>query len=161
MTQLALRSFLNNLSSSNYVPTEFYQWTVGFDRLFDELQHAGAYVEQTNYPPHNVRQVDEHRYAIEVAVAGFEPSDLEVSFEKKVLTIKGTKPEASEDTKYIHRGLAMRSFEKQFRLADTVEVGEASLEHGVLTVHLENVIPERERKRLIAINRPLLGETTK
>jgi len=151
MTQLALRSFFNALQDP--YPTELTQYTVGFDRLFDDIRTQLQQVSstQTNYPPHNIRKLKEHVYALDIAVAGFRESDIEVSVEKQVLTIKGTKPETSTTDDYVYRGLALRSFEKHIPLAETIEVCDAALEHGILTIIVENVIPEKEKKRLITI----------
>lgn len=151
MTQLALRSFLNTLQDP--FPTELAQFTVGFDRLFDDLRTQFSVVDErhTAYPPHNIRKVKENVYALDLAVAGFQQSDLEIAVDKQVLIIKGTKPDVKEDQHYLYRGLALRSFEKRIPLVDTAEVRGASLEHGILTVIVENVIPEKDKKRLIAI----------
>lgn len=151
MTQLALRSFINALQDP--FPTELAQYTVGFDRLFDDLRTQFAVVEEprSSYPPHNIRKIKDNLYALDIAVAGFQQSDLEISVEKQVLTIKGTKPDAKEDQQYLYRGLALRSFEKNIPLVDTAEVRDASLEHGILTITVENVIPEKDQKRHISI----------
>lgn len=150
MTQLALRSLFNNLHD---YPTELTQFTVGFDRLFDNIRSQLSYVPESNqsYPPHNIRKIHENVYALEMAVAGFKQSDIDISVERQVLTITGTKPETTADKKYLYRGLASRSFQKQFPLVDTAEVREAWLEDGILTIVVENVIPEKERKKTITI----------
>lgn len=150
MTQLALRSFFNALQ--NPYPTELTQCTVGFDRLFDDIRSQFEQVGSSpTYPPHNIRKVKDQTYALDIAVAGFKQSDIEVSVEKQVLTIKGTKPESSTHHDYLYRGLALRSFEKQIPLVDTAEVREAWIEDGILTVLIENVIPEKARKQLIPV----------
>jgi molecular chaperone IbpA len=146
-TTLALRSLLDDLTSD-----KFYQNAIGFDRLFDDLSSAARSVSsQTTYPPHNLRQVADDAYIIEFAVAGFRPEDLDVSVEKQVLTVTGTRPDASDTQKYLHRGLAFRSFTKQIPLAEHIEVRDAQLEHGVLSVSVVRVLPEKERKRRIPI----------
>lgn len=154
MTQLALRSLFNNLHD---YPTELTQFTVGFDRLFDDIRSQLSFVPETTqtYPPHNIRKVKENVYALDVAVAGFKRTDLEISVEKQVLTIKGVKSDTQTDTEYLYRGLAQRSFEKRIPLVDTAEVREASLEDGILTVLVENVVPEKERKKVISIASPV------
>lgn len=152
MTQLALRSFFNALQDP--YPTELTQYTVGFDRLFDDIRSQLQQVNaaQTTYPPHNIRKVKDDVYALDIAVAGFKQANIEVSVEKQVLTIKGTKPETSTTDDYLYRGLALRSFEKQIPLVDTAEVRDAWIEDGILTVLVENVIPEKSRKKLIKVS---------
>lgn len=151
MTQLALRSFFNALQDP--YPTELTQYTVGFDRLFDgirtQLQEVSS--TQTSYPPHNIRKVEDNLYALDIAVAGFKSADLEIAIEKQVLTVRGTRPPTDDSDSYLYRGLALRSFEKRIPLVETAEVREASLEDGILTIIVENVIPEKEKKRLITI----------
>jgi molecular chaperone IbpA len=120
--------------------------------MFDNLSSAARSVSsQTTYPPHNLRQIADDAYVIEFAVAGFRPEDLDVSVEKQVLTITGTRPDTTDTQKYLHRGLAFRSFTKQIPLAEHIEVRDAHLEHGVLSVSVVRVLPEKERKRSIAI----------
>lgn len=152
MTQLALRSFLTALQDP--FPTELAQFTVGFDRLFDDIrtQFSASDVRwNAAYPPHNIRKLKENVYALDFAVAGFQKNNLEISVEKQILVIKGHKPEVKEEQQYLYRGLALRSFEKHIPLVETAEVRSASLEDGILTVTVENVIPEKEQKRLITI----------
>lgn len=145
---LALRPLLDELTSDR-----FYQNAIGFDRLFDDLSSVARSVStQTTYPPHNLRQIADDSYIIEFAVAGFRPEDLDVSVEKQVLIITGTRPDTSDTQKYLHRGLALRSFTKQIPLAAHIEVRDAQLEHGMLSVSLVRVVPEKERKRKIMID---------
>lgn len=152
MTQLALRSLFNILQDQSF-PTELYQHTVGFDRMFDDLRGniSDVIESSTNYPPHNIRKIGENRYALDIAVAGFRKSDLEITVEKQVLSVVGTKPSKSSEQEYLYRGLALRSFEKRIPLVETAEVRDASLEDGILTIIVENVLPEKDRKRTIKI----------
>lgn len=153
MTQIALRSFIDNFY--NHFPEEIAQSTVGFDRLFNDVLTQLSHVSdiKQSYPPHNIRRVTdkENVYALDIAVAGFKPSDIEVSVEKQVLTIKGTKPSTSDKDVYVYRGLAMRSFEKHIPLVDTAEVIDARLEDGILTILVQNVVPEKSRKKVIPV----------
>lgn len=159
MTQVNLRAFIDSFRNTTF-PAEFYQHTIGFDRLFNDLSTAAHYVvEQSSYPPHNIRDLGENQYAIEIAVAGFKPEDLEVSIEKQVLSIKGTRPESrGVEQKYVHRGLALRSFEKHIPLVESIEIKNVELEHGMLTIYVENVVSEKEKRRMIPIKQPLLLE---
>lgn len=136
-------------------PAEFHQHTVGFDRLFDELSYATQRVASAqNYPPHNIIQYDKHKFAIELALAGFDMSDLDIAVERGVLSIKGTRPEPSNTEtapKYLHRGLALRSFVKEIPLADDIYAKDASFERGILRIHLERVVPEKDKRRQLVI----------
>lgn len=126
--------------------------TVGFDRFFAELDEVlSQTTRQSNYPPFNIRQLGDDQYQIEVAVAGFRPEELEVAIEKNLLTIRGERQSADDDAKYLHQGLAYRSFERTIPIKDTIQVLDCTIEHGVLLIRLENVIPERDKKKLIPI----------
>lgn len=146
-TTIALRSLFDDLASD-----KFYQNAIGFDHIFDSLSSAARSASsQTTYPPHNLRQINDNEYVIEFAVAGFRPEDLDISVEKQVLTITGQRPDTTEIQTYLHRGLAFRSFTKQIPLAEHIEVRDAHLEHGVLSVSVVRVLPEKDRKRQITI----------
>lgn len=134
----------------------FFNFGVGFDRLFrdlDTLQTTLA--DQTNYPPHNLKQIDEDLFELEIAVAGFRYEDLSITKERHRLTLSAKKPEEGTES-YLHRGIGLRSFTKTFALAETIEVDSASLEHGLLKVRLRNVIPEEDRPKTIHIQVPSL-----
>jgi len=129
----------------------YFRSTVGFDHLFDMLEHA---VDAGNgYPPYNIERTDETHYRISVAVAGFGEKDLNVEVRDGVLTLTG-KREESEKQNYLHQGIAGRAFERRFQLAEHVEVRAAKLENGLLHIDLERVVPEEKKPRRIAINAP-------
>jgi molecular chaperone IbpA len=131
----------------------YFRSTVGFDHLFDMLEHA---VDAGNgYPPYNIERTDETHYRISVAVAGFAEKDLNVEVRDGVLTLIG-KREESEKQSYLHQGIAGRAFERRFQLAEHVEVHAAKLENGLLHIDLERVVPEEKKPRRIAINAPEL-----
>lgn len=131
----------------------YFRSTVGFDHLFDMLEHA---VDAGNgYPPYNIERTDETHYRISVAVAGFAEKDLNVEVRDGVLTLTG-KREESEKQNYLHQGIAGRAFERRFQLAEHVEVRAAKLENGLLHIDLERVVPEEKKPRRIAINAPEL-----
>jgi len=131
----------------------YFRSTVGFDHLFDMLEHA---VDTGNgYPPYNIERTDETHYRISVAVAGFAEKDLNVEVRDGVLTLTG-KREESEKQNYLHQGIAGRAFERRFQLAEHVEVRAAKLENGLLHIDLERVVPEEKKPRRIAINAPEL-----
>lgn len=130
-------------------------WThfsVGFDRLFDELAYIEHRVaDQNNYPPHNLKRLSDTEYELELAVAGFTEDDLDVEIEKHLLTIRGTARKTETNDDYLYRGVGLRNFTKTVALAKTVEVRGATLEHGMLRIRLENVLPEADKPRKISI----------
>lgn len=134
-------------SFDSFLPT-----TLGFDRVFDILDHVSNQVNSSNgaFPPVNVVKVDDNNYLIEVAIAGYKKDEVEVLVEKNLLIINGKKLDKDE-RQYIVKGIAGRQFQRKFVLSDTIEVGASSLSDGVLTVSLENVIPEAQKPRKIEI----------
>lgn len=127
---------------------------IGFERMFDELNRTFANTRTTNnYPPHNVVQLDDTHYVIEVAVAGFAEDEVDVELKDNVLTVKGErkKDEDAVEPTYIHRGISSRSFTRTFPLAEHVEVRAATVQNGILAVALELVIPEEKQPKKIAI----------
>jgi molecular chaperone IbpA len=126
---------------------------VGFDRLFDGFETRFANQLATNYPPHNVVKLDETRYAIEIAVAGFKRHEINVEIEQEVLTVRGDceTPSESASRQYLHRGLSSRNFERSWQLAEHMVVEGAEMKDGILTVSLKYVIPEDKKARVIDI----------
>jgi len=132
--------------------TPLYRNSIGFDRLASLLDSAlRTDSVAPGYPPYNIEMLGENRYAITLAVAGFEQSELELTVEKGVLTVRGKKAK-EEERKYLHQGIANRAFERKFNLADYVEVTGADLQNGLLTISLVKEIPEAMKPRTIAIN---------
>jgi len=127
----------------------FSPFSIGFDRLFQQLQ-AQSVINQQNYPPYNIVKVDDENFVIELAIAGFDKKEVSIELEKNVLTIQG----ASEDDEkeFVHKGLASRSFTRQFTLAEDVVVKGGKLENGILKVELERVIPEEDKPVKIKIS---------
>lgn len=126
---------------------------IGFDRLFDDFGKNFANTVQTNYPPYNVIKTGENDYAIEVAVTGFSTDEIEVKVEHEQLVISAASTEqAADTTEYLYRGLAARDFTRRFSLADHVQVVDATVANGLLTVTLTRVLPESLKPRKIAIN---------
>ena len=132
--------------------TPLYRSSIGFDRLASLLNTAlTSETVAPGYPPYNIEILEENKYAITLALAGFAESDLDIKVEKGVLTIRGEKRNG-EDRKYLHQGIANRTFERKFNLADHVEVVGASLVQGLLTVSLVKIVPEAMKPKSIAIN---------
>lgn len=123
---------------------------IGFDRIFNDFENRHIN-STTNYPPYNVLKHDDDHFEIEVAVAGFDREDVTVEVDQNLLTIKGQRLKDDDASKYLHRGLAARDFERTFTLADHMEVGEAELTNGILRVKITRIIPEALKPRLITI----------
>jgi molecular chaperone IbpA len=125
--------------------------TVGFDRLFDLLE-TGLRSEATDgYPPFEIAKDGEDSYRITLAVAGFRPDEIEIVAQQNQLSVTGKKADDKQDAQFIHRGIATRSFERRFQLADFVEVRSASFQDGLLSITLQRVIPEAMKPRKIEI----------
>ena len=129
-----------------------YRSAIGFDRLASMLDNATRNEQsQPAYPPYNIELIDENRYRITMAVAGFANDELSIQSEQGMLIIVGKKQQENGDRKYLYQGIAARSFERRFQLADHVKVVRASLDNGLLHVDLEREIPEAMKPRSIAI----------
>ena len=132
-------------------------FSIGFDDMFDQFESMlgnGSLAVQSNYPPYNIRKAGKDKYAIEVAVAGFNKDDVEVEYEDNLLTVKTKEVKRSEEKagdEVIHRGISRRSFARSFTIADDVKVGGAELKDGLLTISCEKIVPEAKKKRLIEI----------
>ena len=126
----------------------FRRSSVGFDRLFDMLENSTIGGE--NYPPFDLIKVDDNQYRIEVAVAGFRPEDIDITSQQNVLLIRGQKGD-EDGSNYVHRGIANRSFERRFALADHIQVKGADLKDGMLAIDLVREIPEAMKPRKIEI----------
>ncbi len=132
--------------------TPLYRNSVGFDRLASLMDSAmRGDTASGGYPPYNIESLEDSRYAITLAVAGFTQDEIDINVEKGVLTVRGKK-EKDESRNYLHQGIAYRAFERKFNLADYVEVEGAGLENGLLTINLVKEIPEAMKPRKIEIN---------
>jgi len=131
----------------------FHRATIGFDRLFNELERGFANSPNGNgYPPYNIAQINADEYMISVAVAGFGMDNLSITTDGNQLKIEGTAPKGDEDVNYLHKGIGGRNFRREFTLADHVEVENANLELGMLNIHLKRNIPEALKPKTITIN---------
>ena len=128
----------------------FRRSSVGFDRLFDMLENSGSGNGGENYPPFDLIKVDDNRYRIEVAVAGFGKDDIEITSQQNQLLVRGQKGDEN-GSNYVHRGIANRSFERRFALADHIQVRGADLKDGMLAIELVREIPEAMKPRKIDI----------
>jgi molecular chaperone IbpA len=144
----------NTLTLRSFDIPSIHKFGVGFDTLFDELARVTNSQSNQNYPPYNVVKHSEDKFAIEVAVAGFREGDINITVDKNVLTIAGeqvTNLDENTTKEYLHRGISQRSFTRTFTLADHVEVVNAEVANGILTVTLERKIPEELQPKKIAI----------
>lgn len=127
---------------------EFRRSILGMDHLMNDFHR----LDNSGYPPYNVETVGDNQYQITLALAGFKRDDLEITVKEGLLTIEGKKDEIeSEDRQYIHRGIANRAFTRQWKLAEYVEVVDATMEDGLLFVLLERQVPEEKQPKTIAI----------
>ncbi len=133
--------------------TPLYRSTIGFDRMANLLDSVTRLEQgQPTYPPYNIELLAEDKYRITMAVAGFSSDEVELVTENGKLTVSGKKTEEDKEKTYLHKGIASRSFERNFQLADHVKVANASLQNGLLHIELVREIPEAMKPRKIAIN---------
>lgn len=132
---------------------DFGKFGVGFDDVFDKLTefHDNVAKNIPNYPPYNIKKTAENQYVIEMAVAGFGKSDIEITAEGDKLVIKGNVDQKEEDTSMLWQGLAFRPFTRMFTLNDQVEVENAEMINGLLKVTLERIIPEHKKPKTVEI----------
>jgi molecular chaperone IbpA len=136
----------------NFDFSPLYRTTVGFDHLSSLLNAVSRGDANSNsYPPYNIELLDKDRYRITMAVSGFVEDELELQSEKQTLTVKGSKAADKVERNYLHQGIAGRSFERKFQLADHVEVTGARLENGLLHIDLSREIPEAMKPKVIPI----------
>lgn len=129
--------------------TPYRRSTVGFDRLFNLLETGLR--EDDGYPPFDIVMEGEDRYGITLAVTGFRPDEIEIVAQPNQLIVTGRKANDNDDRQYLHRGIATRSFERRFQLADFIEVGSARFEDGLLSIDLQRVVPDAMKPRKIEI----------
>lgn len=135
----------------SYDLTPLYRNSVGFDRVFDLLDQVGK-IDGNGYPPYNIERLTENDYRITLAVAGFGENDLDIVAQENVLTVTGRRPEGDDGRAFLYQGIAGRSFERRFQLAEHVTVSGASLVNGLLNIELKREVPEAKKPRRIAIN---------
>ncbi len=138
--------------------TPLFRSTIGFDHLTRLLDQAAGVDSENGYPPYNIERLAENDYRITMAVAGFTDSELTVEVKENSLLVKGEKKAENAEPAYLHRGIAARSFERRFELADHVEIKGAALKDGLLNIDLVRNLPERMKPRTVAITS---GDTSK
>jgi molecular chaperone IbpA len=123
-------------------------WSIGFEHVFRQLEEVHSAMANDNYPPHNIVKIDDDHFVVELAVAGFGETELDISVQNGVLTVTGSK----EDTRaYVHKGISTRKFTRSWTLNEHVDVKGAALDNGILTIQLERNVPEAERPRKVKI----------
>jgi molecular chaperone IbpA len=132
--------------------------TLGFERFFDDVEKLLATdvaKVSSSFPPHNIIKLDESRYVVELAIAGFSKDEIDITVEDGSLVVKGERKEKDTEVTYLHRGIGTRSFTKTLTVADTIEVKGAEFKDGILRIGLENIIPEHKKPRKIEIGSEL------
>ena len=146
--------FLKFVEDLDQFHKTFGSSTIGFDEIVKQIQEASETVSKSipKYPPYNIKQVKDNKWVIEMAVAGFAKSDIELTLDGKKLVIKGNaKEDEIEDSEFIFKGIANRDFTHQFTLADKVELKDAELVNGMLKVWLEGIVKVQDNIKKIAI----------
>ena len=127
-------------------------YAVGFDRVFDRLQdYTQHQVQSTGFPPYNIRKDGDFNFVIELALAGLSKNDLEVEVADGTLTVRSVEKKQEEDGELLHRGISYRKFSRSWTLAEDVVVNDAQMKNGMLTVHLERIVPDEKKPHLIKI----------
>ncbi|MFK4793033.1 Hsp20 family protein [Sphingobium sp. ZW T5_29] len=142
--------------------TPYRRSTVGFDRLFDLIENNARLQQGDNYPPFNIERLSEDRYRVTLAVAGFRAEEIDITAQQNLLQVVGRKDDSVNDrSKFLHVGIANRSFERRFELADFVRVEKADLADGLLTIELVREVPEAMKPKKIAVNGGQLIDVSK
>ena len=142
----------------------FMGLSIGFDSMFNRMMNFPSTQQESGYPPYNIRKVDDYNYVIEIALAGFSESDIEVEVADGVISVRslGEKGKQNLDTPdYVHRGIANRSFSKSWTLSDDMVVKGAEFQNGLLNINLEKVVPEEKKPRIVPIPTPNVIEHKK
>ena len=129
-----------------------HRHAIGFDTLFEQLNRTFANSKSdSNYPPHNVVKIDDAHYVIELAVAGFAEDEINVELKDNILTVQGDQTRAEAGIEYLYKGIGSRNFARTFPLAEHIEVRGATVKNGILSIALEQVVPEEDKPKKIAI----------
>lgn len=143
---------------------DFDKFFVGFDDTYNRLAklHDDVTKYVPNYPPYNIKKVEENKYVVELAVAGFAKQDIEITFEDGKLIVKGSTQDDGDN--FLFRGIANRAFTRTFALDDQIEIKDAEMFNGMLKIFLERIVPEHKKPKKIEVkekstsNRQLLVE---
>ena len=132
---------------------DYRDWVIGYDKIFNTMlnQATNSINNKPNYPPHNLIEYEDGKYTITLAIAGISKEDLDITLEEQNLTISYDGKETESNGKILYRGIANRSFNKIFHLAENIEVNDASIDNGLLTIDLEQNIPDHKKPRTIEL----------
>lgn len=129
-----------------------HRHAIGFDNLFEQLNRTFANSKTDgNYPPHNVVKLDDTHFVIELAVAGFADNEVDVELKENILTVTGERAKPENEVEYLHKGISARNFKRTFPLGEHIEVRGATVQNGILAIALEQVVPEEQKAKKIAI----------
>ena len=131
-----------------------YPSTLGFETMLRDIESIMQNSVETvsdKFPPHNIIKVNDTHYMVELAIAGFDEKEIDITVKDGLMTVKGEKKQADNEVNYLHKGIGTRSFSKTIRLADTIEVQGAAFKNGILSIGLENIIPESKKPKKIEI----------
>jgi molecular chaperone IbpA len=136
---------------TNYDFSPLFRSSIGFDHLFDMLESAARVQPLDNWPPYDIEKTGEGRYRLSVAVAGFSADDLDITKQQNMLIVSGRKGDKPREAEQQYQGIASRSFERRFQLADYVEVAEANVVNGLLTIDLVREVPDAMKPKRIPL----------
>ena len=131
-----------------------YPSTLGFETMLRDIESIMQNSVETvsdKFPPHNIIKVNDTHYMVELAIAGFDEKEIDITVKDGLMTVKGEKQQTDNEINYLHKGIGTRSFSKTIRLADTIEVQGAAFKNGILSIGLENIIPESKKSKKIEI----------
>ena len=131
-----------------------YPSTLGFETMLRDIESIMQNSVETvsdKFPPHNIIKVNDTHYMVELAIAGFDEKEIDITVKDGLMTVKGEKQQIDNEVNYLHKGIGTRSFSKTIRLADTIEVQGAAFKNGILSIGLENIIPESKKPKKIEI----------
>lgn len=138
------------MTSSFPTLREFDKFFVGYDKLFDQFENVRNLTD--NYPPYNIVKKSDTSYAIQIAVAGFNKEDIEITLDKNQLIVNSIVEDKDDKTEYLYKGLASRAFTRRFTISEYVQIHDAELVNGILNINLERIVPEEEKPTKIEIN---------
>ena len=146
-------NYVDKQLSSRLQLQDYRDWVIGYDRIFNTMlnQPTNSITNKPNYPPHNLIEYEDGKYTITLAIAGISKEDLNITLEEQNLTISYDGKETESNGKILYRGIANRSFNKIFHLAENIEVNDASIDNGLLTIDLEQNIPDHKKPRTIEL----------
>jgi|10_taG_2_1085330.scaffolds.fasta_scaffold220977_2 molecular chaperone IbpA len=143
---------LHTKSSDPFSLSDFRDWVIGYDKVFQKMLTLPTASTHSNYPPHNLIEDGEGQYTISMAVAGLDKDDIKITLAEQNLTIEyDGKSSGEQDKTILHQGIAHRSFKKIFHLAENIEVKDASMDKGLIIIKLEQNIPEEKKPKTIEL----------